>query len=242
MQHAWTIANGLQCAQEQHCREKTSLKERERVETTAVVQEVMVETWEYDDEDHVFVFGHEVSADVQRHEKHSRKGGASRSACRFGCVSVLTTRGTPPPLSPIAGSSSGQRGYKKVHWNERGLNTLVESSRLVLVMSVLSLEMHGTSVTFICSDDYDPSRQPRPLRQSSGVSLLTDQTRSGTCWVRANWRVIVEGNSSVNKLAGVFLLQSTVQEGGATSSTDLADPVTDSTEVDKTSKESMSVE
>ena len=100
----------------------------------------MLETWEYDDEDDVFVFGHEVSADVQRHEKHSCRGGASRSACRFGCVSELTTRGTTPPRSPIAGSSIELRGYKKVHWKERGLNTLVESSRLVPVMSVLSLD------------------------------------------------------------------------------------------------------
>ena len=33
-----------------------------------------------------------------------------------------------------------------------------------------------------------------------------------------------------------------MQEDGATSSTDVAEPATDSTEVDKTSKESVSVE
>ena len=71
--------------------------------------------------------------------------GASRSACRFCYVSELTTRGTAPPLSSIAGPSIEQRGYKKVHWKERGLNTLAESSRLFLVLSVLSLEMKGTS-------------------------------------------------------------------------------------------------
>ena len=119
-------------------------------------------------------------------------------------MSVLTTRGTTPPLSPIAGSSIEQRGYKKVHWKERGHNTLVESSRLVLVMCVLSLEMeiNGTHVTFTRSDNYDPSRHPRPLLQSSRVSLLTDRTRSGTYWVRATWRVTVKGKSSVNKFAG----------------------------------------
>ena len=35
---------------------------------------------------------------------------------RFGFVSVLTTRGTTPPLSPISESSIEQRGYNKVHW------------------------------------------------------------------------------------------------------------------------------
>ena len=46
----------------------------------------------------------------------------------------------------------------------------------------------------------------------------------------------------MNNLAGVFPSQiTTVQEAGTTSSTDVAEPVTDSTEVDKTS-ESVSVE
>ena len=69
-------------------------------------------------------------------------------------------------------------------------------------MSVLSLARNGTSVAFTCSGDSDPSRQPKPLLQSSGVSLLTDQTRSGTYRMQADWRVTVEVNSSVNKLAG----------------------------------------
>ena len=61
--------------------------------------------------------------------------------------------------------------------------------------------------------------------------------------MQANWRVTVEGKSSVSKLAGFFPSQiTTVQEGGATSSTDVAEPVTDSTEVGKTSKESVAVE
>ena len=42
-----------------------------RAETTAVVQGVMVETWKYEDEDYVFEFGHEVTADVQRRETHN---------------------------------------------------------------------------------------------------------------------------------------------------------------------------
>ena len=192
-------------------------RERERVETTAVVQRVMVETSEY--------------------------GDGMQNGSRFRYVSGLTTRGTTPPLSPISECSTAQRGYKKVHRKERVFNTLVESSRLVPVMSVTSLERNGTSVAFTCSGEYDSSRQPRPLLQSSRVSLLTDQMRSGTRWVQANWRVTVEGKSSVNKLAGVSLSQiTTVQEGGATSSTDVAEPATDSTEVDKTSKESVSGE
>ena len=110
-------------------------------------------------------------------------------------------------------------------------------------MSVLSLERNVTSVAFTCSGDYDPSRQLKPLLQSSRVSLLNDQLRSGTHGVQAKWQVTVEGNSSVNKLAGVFPSQiTTVQEGGATSSTDVAEPVTDFTEVYKTLKESVSVE
>ena len=151
-------------------------------------------------------------------------------------MSELTTSGTAPPLHPFAGSSIEQRGYKKLHWKERDSvdemkemeSTLVESSRLVLDASVVSLEMNGTSVTFTCSGDYDPSRQPRPR---------------GTYWVQANRRVKVEAKSSENKLAGVFPSWiTTVQEGGATSSTDVAEPVADSSEVDKTSKESVSVE
>ena len=213
MQRAWTIANGLQCVQ------ALPRKERKKDEScsSAVVQGVMVETLESDD--------------------------GMLIGSRFGFVSELTTRGATPPLSPISGSSIEQRGYKKVHWTERGLNTWVKSSRLVPVMSVLSLERNGTSVAFTCSGDYDPSRQPKPLLQSSGVSLLNDQRRSGTHGVQANWQVTAEGKSSVNKLAGVFPSQSTtVQEGGATSSTDVAEPAAGSTEVYKTAKESVSVE
>ena len=69
--------------------EKGNKPEGKGVETTAVVQGVMVESLEYDD------------------------GMLTES--RFGFVSELTTRGTRPPLSPISGSSIEQRGYKKVH-------------------------------------------------------------------------------------------------------------------------------
>ena len=89
-----------------------------------------IERWEYEDEDDVFEFGREVTADVQRRETHNCIGGASRSACRFGREAELTTRSTTPPLSPITGSSIEQRGCKKVHWKERRLNTLAHSSRL----------------------------------------------------------------------------------------------------------------
>ena len=50
--------------------EKGNKPKGESVETTAVVQGAMVETWEYDEE-YVFVFGDEVSADLQRRETHS---------------------------------------------------------------------------------------------------------------------------------------------------------------------------
>ena len=104
-------------------------------------------------------------------------------------------------------------GARKYTGEKRGLNTLVESSQLVLVRSVSSLEQNGISVVFTCSDDYDPSRQPRPLLQSSRVSLLAERTRSGTFGEQANWRVTVEGESSLNKLARVFPSQNTtVQE------------------------------
>ena len=86
----------------------------DRVETTASARSAC----EYDDEDYVFEFGHEVSVDVQRRETHICIGGASRSACWFGGVSELTMRSTTPPLSPSAGSSIEQHGYKKVHWKE----------------------------------------------------------------------------------------------------------------------------
>ena len=170
------------------CRERKQAQKRERVEATAVVQRVMVETSEYDD--------------------------SMLIGSRFGYVSESTTRGTTPPLSPISGSSIELRGCKMALWKERRFSTLVVSSRLVPVISVLSLERNETSVAFTCSGDYDPSRQPKPLLQSSRVSLLTDQMRSGTYRVQANWRVTVEGKSSVNKLAGVFPSQiTTMQEG-----------------------------
>ena len=98
------------------------------------------------------------------------------------------------------------------------------------------LEQNGTSVAFTFSDDYGRIRQPRPLLQSSRVSLLAEQTRIGTFGEQANWRVTVEGESSVNKLARVSLSQSTtVQEDGATPS-DVAEPATYSTEIDKDSE------
>ena len=61
--------------------------------------------------------------------------------------------------------------------------------------------------------------------------------------MQANWQVTVEDKSSVNKLVGVFPSQiTTVQQDGATSLPDVAEPDTDSTEVHKTAKESAPVE
>ena len=155
----------------------------------------------------------------------------SRSTCRFGRVSELTTRSTTLPLSPITGSSFEQRGYKKVHWRERGLNTFVESSQLVLVRSVSSLEQNGILVT--------PPVRTTTIRVDSQDRCCNLQEFH--CWLnkreverfgeQANWRATLDGESSVNKLAGVFPSQNTtVQEVGATSS-DVAEPATDSTEI-----------
>ena len=98
---------------------------------------------------------------------------------------------TSPP-SAIFGSSMGQRGYKKVHWTERGLNMLVESSRVGVCHECFHLETECDIGCVHCSDDYDPSRKPRPLLQSSRVFLLAEQMRSGSCRMQANWRVTVE--------------------------------------------------
>ena len=100
MHQAWTLANGLQYVQETHCRERKQAQKGERVETTAVVQRVMVKTSEYDDDMLI--------------------------ESRFDFVSELTTRGATPPLSPITGSSieqaSGARKYTgqddSTRWHE----------------------------------------------------------------------------------------------------------------------------
>ena len=55
----------------------------EKVETEAVVQRVMVEKWEYDDEECGYVFGHQVSAGVQRRETHSFTGDNMLIECGF---------------------------------------------------------------------------------------------------------------------------------------------------------------
>ena len=162
----------------------------------------------------------------------------------------MTARGTAPTLFSIDGSSIEQRGYKKVHWKicdsvgemKRIGSTMVESSVLFPVASVLSLEVNGTSVTFSCSGDYFLIRLQKPLPQSSGVRRLTVK-RNGTCWLQADRRVTVEDKSSVNMLAGFSPSQiAPMQEGVATSSTDVAEQFSDPTEVRKTSKESVSVE
>ena len=225
------------------------LPKGERVETTAVVQGAMAETWEYAEENYVFAFGDEVNADVQRHI--CVDSDASRSACHFGHAPEVTARRTAPTLFSIDGSSIEQRVYKKVHWKncdsigevKRIGSTMVESSVLFPVASVLSLEVNGTSVTFSCSGDYFLIRQPMLLPPSSGVPRLTDQKRNGTCWLQADRRVTVEDKSSVNMLAGFSPSQiAPMQEGVATSSTDVAEQFSDPTEVSKTPKESVSVE
>ena len=102
---------------------------------------------------------------------------------------------------------------------------------------VAVLDVHGTSVTFTCSGDYFLSRQPRQLLHASGVSQTICQKRDG----------IQEGEdtSSTRRLAtvrSVGTLVRPIQEDRATSSTDMAEQVSDPTEVGKTSQEFVVVE
>ena len=199
-------------------------RHKEKVETSAAVQGAMVETWEYAEEDYVFAFGEAVIAAVQRPETHiCIDSGASRSACIFGYTPDVTAKGTSPPLYSIDWSSIEQSGYKRVHWEKRDPagemkrigSTMVESSVLLPVASVSSLEENGTSVVFSCPGDY---YLPSP---SSGFSHLKLQKRNGTCWLQADRRVTVDDKSSVNMLTGFSPVQmAPIQEGGAASSTD----------------------
>ena len=206
---------------------KTRIAEKrheEKVETSAAVQGAMVETWEYAEEDYVFAFREAAIAAVQRPETHiCIDSGASRSACIFGYTPDVTAKGTSPPLSSIDWSSIEQRGYKRVHWEKRDLagemkrigSAMVESSVLLPVASVSSLEENGTSVVFSCPGDY---YLPSP---SSGFSHLKLQKRNGTCWLQADRRVTVDDKSSVNMLTGFSPVQmAPIQEGEAASSTD----------------------
>ena len=238
----WTSAKGLLCVQERIA-EKGN---KEKVETPAAVQGAMVETWEYAEEDYVFAFGEAVIAAVQRPQTHiCIDSGASRSACPFGYASDVTANGTAPPLNSIDESPIEQRGYKSVHWEKRDsagdmkriVSTMVESSVLLPVASVSSLEENGTSVVFSCSGDYYLIHQPMPPPSpSSGVSHLKLQKRNGTYWLQADRLVTVDDKSSVNMLTGFSLvLMAPIQEGGAASSTDVAE-FPDTAEAGKTSK------
>ena len=100
--------------------------------------------------------------------------------------------------------------------------------------------MNETSVTFTCSGD---RVQPRTLLQSSRISRIADQKRSGTWLEEAGRRATVEDKSSVNELAG-FSVSHTAsrQEDGTTSSTDVGKPFPDAAGVGKMPKESVFVE
>ena len=67
-------------------------------------------------------------------------------------------------------------------------------SVLFTVASGSSLEMNGTSGILNCSGDCDLNRQPRTPLQSSGVSRMADQKRSGT-WLGAS-RLASHGRES----------------------------------------------
>ena len=69
------------------------------------------------------------------------------------------------------------------------------------------------------------------------------QKRNGTFWLQADRRFTVDDKSSVNTLTGFSpVLMAPIQEGGAASSTDVAEQFPDPAEVGKTSKESVSIE
>ena len=69
------------------------------------------------------------------------------------------------------------------------------------------------------------------------------QWRNGTCLLQADQRVTVDDKSSANTLAGFSSVQmAPIQEGGAASSTDVAEPSPNTAEAGKTSKESVSIE
>ena len=99
-------------------------------------------------------------------------------------------------------------------------------------------------LVFSCSGDYYLIRQPiPPPSPSSGVSHLKLQKRNGTYWLQADRRLTVDDKSSVNTLTGFSPAQmAPIQEGGASSSTDVAEQFPDPAEVGKTSKESVSIE
>ena len=82
-----------------------------------------------------------------------------------------------------------------------------------------------------------------PPPESSGVSHTKLQKRNGTYWLQADRRVTVDDKSSANTLAGFSRVQmAPKQEGGAASSTDVAEQFPNTAEAGKTSKESESVE
>ena len=107
----------------------------------------------------------------------------------------------------------------------------------------LSLEVTGTSVTFPCSGDYfliDSHCRYRNLQEFHGWKFKIDMELSGCTQIGESRS---RTKSSVNMLAGFSPSQiAPMQEGVATSSTDVAEQVSDTTEASKTSKESVSVE
>ena len=144
---------GLQCVHETHYRERKQAQRKESWKQAAV-QGVMVETLVYDD--------------------------GILIENRFSLVSELTTRGTTPPLSPISGSSTEQRGYKKVHWTELGLNTLV--------VSVVSCHER-----FEFEDEWDVGYVHLFgwLRSESTAMAVTAICRSFTAdWSNEKWNVL----------------------------------------------------
>ncbi len=137
----------------------------------------------------------------------------------------VSAEGTAPPLFSIDGSPIEQRGYKKVHWEKRDSagetkrlgSTMVESSVLLPVASVSSLDENGTSVVFSCSGDCNLSRQPMPPpSQSQRVSHVKLQKHNGSCWLQADRRVTFDDKSSANAFAGFSSVKmAPIQKGGA---------------------------
>ena len=118
----WSVSavQGWLCSDSGQLQERKQAKRKEKRKNSCGTRSDG-RKWKYEDQDYLFEFGHEMRADVQRLETHNCTDGASRSACRLGYVSELTTRGKALPLSSIAGSSIAPRGYRKVQWKERRL-------------------------------------------------------------------------------------------------------------------------
>ena len=121
---------------------------------------------------------------------------------------------------------------------------MVESSVLFPVASVSSLEENWTSVLFSCSGDYYLIRQTMPPPSQFSISFTRScRNTMERNWLQADRRVTVDDKPSASALAGFSSVQmAPIQKGGAASSTDVAEPLPNTAEADRTSEESVPIE